>query len=517
MAFAPAAMADIFQSTLPLRRATRMAWVYAWNSIHFNPRSPCGERRAARMDILVRVLFQSMLPLRRATCAACGSKLAWVFQSTLPLRRATRLVQGVRAYRHISIHAPLAESDGPVHAVLRNEFIISIHAPLAESDYNISNEIGATRYFNPRSPCGERPKAGTTGRRWPRFQSTFPLRGATVASLAFCWRLIFQSTFPLRGATRSGRQPVVPHRISIHVPLVGSDGKAGRRCTVSTYFNPRSPCGERPTAQHMAPRPMDFNPRSPCGERQATRPTGTAHPQFQSTFPLRGATGRGRWHDFHRIISIHVPLAGNDSCATLSTCDCRFQSTLPLRGATSGEWTTWASSHYFNPRSPCGERPSDIGSMTEPFDFNPRSPCGERRAAGCSRCAGRYFNPRSPCGERLAHIGLRRDIEGISIHAPLAGNDAWRSAARPPTRNFNPRSPCGERRFRPRCPAWVPDFNPRSPCGERRGCYRLHNMCELISIHAPLAGSDSRFCLTPDIIMISIHAPLAGSDPAGRD
>ena len=302
--------------------------------------------------------------------------------------------------------------------------------------------------FNPRSPCGERPKAGTTGRRWPRFQSTFPLRGATVASLAFCWRLIFQSTFPLRGATRSGRQPVVPHRISIHVPLAGSDGKAGRRCTVSTYFNPRSPCGERPTAQHMAPRPMDFNPRSPCGERQATRPTGTAHPQFQSTFPLRGATGRGRWHDFHRIISIHAPLAGNDSCATLSTCDCRFQSTLPLRGATrSGMLTlrgsvfqstlplrgaTFATIHPITDiifqstlplrgatraltmlgvdntfQSTLPLRGATRTKQTAPRrrqDFNPRSPYGERPACSGRRIAGAYFNPRSPCGERHAHF-----------------------------------------------------------------------------------------------------------------
>ena len=122
--------------------------------------------------------------------------------------------------------------------------------------------------------------------------------------------------------------------ISIHVPLVGSDGKAGRRCTVSAYFNPRSPCGERPTAQHMAPRPMDFNPRSPCGERQATRPTGTAHPQFQSTFPLRGATGLPHGHGLGVDISIHVPLAGSDVSRSRMAVRCR----------------------YFNPRSPCGER-----------------------------------------------------------------------------------------------------------------------------------------------------------------
>ena len=466
-----------------------MAWVYAWNSIHFNPRSPCGERRAARMDILVRVLFQSMLPLRRATCAACGSKLAWVFQSTLPLRRATRLVQGVRAYRHISIHAPLAESDGPVHAVLRNEFIISIHAPLAESDYNISNEIGATRYFNPRSPCGERPKAGTTGRRWPRFQSTFPLRGATVASLAFCWRLIFQSTFPLRGATRSGRQPVVPHRISIHVPLVGSDGKAGRRCTVSTYFNPRSPCGERPTAQHMAPRPMDFNPRSPCGERQATRPTGTAHPQFQSTFPLRGATGRGRWHDFHRIISIHAPLAGNDSCATLSTCDCRFQSTLPLRGETFGYREHDRTLRFQSTLPLRGATRSGMltlrGSVFQSTLPLRGTTCAHRSAPGYRG----YFNPRSPCGERrVAFRGSATDAQFQST-LPLRGTTRDLSTGKTITK-----------------------FQSTLPLRGATGVHRTGTAFHIFQSTLPLRGATRGPTFLMTVLTISIHAPLAGSD-----
>ena len=221
--------------------------------------------------------------------------------------------------------------------------------------------------------------------------------------MAFCWRLIFQSTFPLRGATRSGRQPVVPHRISIHVPLVGSDGKAGRRCTVSTYFNPRSP----------------------CGERQATRPTGTAHPQFQSTLPLRGATGRGRWHDFHRIISIHAPLAGNDSCATLSTCDCRFQSTLPLRGETFGYREHDRTLRFQSTLPLRGATRSGMltlrGSVFQSTLPLRGTTCAHRSAPGYRG----YFNPRSPCGERLI------------LPAPTLIQS-----------NFNPRSPCGERHGR---------------------------------------------------------------------
>ena len=40
--------------------------------------------------------------------------------------------------------------------------------------------------------------------------------------------------------------------ISIHAPRVGSDWKKNWIITVSRYFNPRSPCGERPYATYNA-------------------------------------------------------------------------------------------------------------------------------------------------------------------------------------------------------------------------------------------------------------------------
>ena len=102
--------------------------------------------------------------------------------------------------------------------------------------------------------------------------------------------------------------------ISIHTPLAGSDQPCYILTTPSAYFNPHSPCGERP----LVIRPMV----SPCS--------------FQSTLPLRGATLR-HVHDLQaEHISIHTPLAGSDSA--LSSCHTsqqRFQSTLPLRGATT--------------------------------------------------------------------------------------------------------------------------------------------------------------------------------------
>ena len=102
---------DLFQSTLPVWGATRdMTFIFDLPniSIHaprvgsdgsgrkdfqhfedFNPRSPCGERRAAA-------------PFRTFTPA---------FQSTLPVWGATRAVMFVPLRSRISIHAPRVGSD----------------------------------------------------------------------------------------------------------------------------------------------------------------------------------------------------------------------------------------------------------------------------------------------------------------------------------------------------------------------------------------------------------------------
>ena len=101
------------------------------------------------------------------------------------------------------------------------------------------------------------------------FQSTRPLRGATWSGCASCFPKGFQSTRPLRGATSA----------------------RWRRKRPRKHFNPRAPCGARPTflASHRWLIP------------------------FQSTRPLRGATmtlGEGKKKVY---ISIHAPLAGRDS------------------------------------------------------------------------------------------------------------------------------------------------------------------------------------------------------------
>ena len=261
--------------------------------IHFNPRSPRGER-----------------PIFRVQGAENGK-----FQSTLPAWGATFLFLPLLRWHVISIHAPRVGSDtistnadnrytifqstlpawgATKHLLNRLTFFrISIHAPRVGSDSTWCASISDSR----------------------RFQSTLPAWGATAAFLAFGKAKTFQSTLPAWGATSSKPHPrlnkeisihaprvgsdidvdaegVLPFHISIHAPRVGSDENIAMLFNAIKYFNPRSPRGERPCLFCSRCHARDFNPRSPRGERQPTRLQGRWGGGFQSTLPAWGATGR---------------------------------------------------------------------------------------------------------------------------------------------------------------------------------------------------------------------------------
>ena len=78
-------------------------------------------------------------------------------------------------------------------------------------------------YFNPRAPCGARLTQYYSTTQIIEFQSTRPVRGATVSNQFFADIYVFQSTRPVRGATP------------------GLSAERGEQ----KYFNPRAPCGAR--------------------------------------------------------------------------------------------------------------------------------------------------------------------------------------------------------------------------------------------------------------------------------
>ena len=147
----------------------------------------------------------------------------------------------------------------------------------------------------------------------------------------------------------------------------------------------------------------NFYPRSPCGERLSANNHVRIRKGFLSTLSLRRATGLYLVTEKDIPISIHALLAESDIyCSMIHT-----------------------NVLYFYPRSPCGERRTNLDKFHKDLTF--LSTLSLRRATkqteahtmkkaisihallaesdtikGKPACAGYlHFYPRSPCGERL--------------------------------------------------------------------------------------------------------------------
>ena len=326
------------------------------------------------------------------------------------------------------------------------------------------------------------------------FQSTHPLRGATMRSFIKITPFKFQSTHPLRGATPHTIYNITTDRFQSTHPLRGATCNSAAFVAEYINFNPRTPCGVRP------PRPLTrnapcayFNPRTPCGVRRRDH---------------------GGWR-CGESISIHAPLAG---------CD-----------YTARSFTT-ANTH-FNPRTPCGVRPGEFPTDgAEIPDFNPRTPCGVRRhvrglhahrpgisihapLAGCDLlsanlrglpvvfqsmhplrgatsaiswlCTAAAFQSTHPLRGATCSRRYNTPARRISIHAPLAGCDRCAGLLRISHSSISIHAPlAGCDGNRARRTTWFCHFNPRTPCGVRHSCNCSCYVFDAISIHAPLAGCD---------------------------
>ena len=258
---------------------------------HFNPRSPHGERPSALSAFVASNTFQSTLP-------AWGATIIYYLHRECP---------------YISIHAPRMGSD--LYSSLTSKWAI--------------------RYFNPRSPHGERPASLALCIPHNHFNPRSPHGERPLFATALMIEIIFQSTLPAWGATSSVDNMQLSTCISIHAPRMGSDKQVASITPKQMHFNPRSPHGERPRLVVVAsilyyisihaPRMgsdaiqgransarSNFNPRSPHGERHKSYDTSYLPPIFQSTLPAWGATyHQAKQHD-HSYISIHAPRMGSD-------------------------------------------------------------------------------------------------------------------------------------------------------------------------------------------------------------
>ncbi len=105
------------------------------------------------------------------------------FQSTHPVRDATTLDWEEIDPRDVSIHAPRTGCDVFMHPTKHAAKIVSIHAPRTGCDAGCQPSPWRKRScFNPRTPYGMRRSGPCAVRRRRRFQSTHPVRDATLAS-----------------------------------------------------------------------------------------------------------------------------------------------------------------------------------------------------------------------------------------------------------------------------------------------------------------------------------------------
>ena len=150
-------------------------------------------------------------------------------------------------------------------------------------------------HFNPRTPCGVR-RRGCRSRRARRiFQSTHPVRGATVCAAVTCGFEEFQSTHPVRGATCRRHGGGRGAEISIHAPRAGCDTRCAWSARQSSNFNPRTPCGVRLGVQPLTSASSSISIHAPrAGCDHGKRPHARGAQGFQSTHPVRGATAKER-------------------------------------------------------------------------------------------------------------------------------------------------------------------------------------------------------------------------------
>ena len=162
--------------------------------------------------------------------------------------------------------------------------------------------------------------------------------------------------------------------------------------------------------------------------------------------PSQGATLDCFKEDFNSRISIHAPLTGSDE-----------------PGASLG-----------GPAS----------------DFNPRSPRRERLSERPYPKPQRAFQSTLPSQGATAYQNHLAVPTVISIHAPLAGSDIILLC----------------------CSCLVTDFNPRSPRRERLASTVYMVVKYLFQSTLPSRGATVPVILILPGRIISIHAPLAGSD-----
>ena len=211
----------------------------------FNPRPPCGERRANGRGPDFAHQFQSTPPVRGATERLCRFGCRQEFQSTPPVRGATFASLRSSDFSTVSIHAPRAGSD-----------VCHYSGPIASQGFNPRPPCGERRCclfrgrrcgrFNPRPPCGERRSTWRGSATHGCFNPRPPCGERLFHSFLQLCILCVSIHAPRAGSDVGTNVTEASKVVSIHAPRAGSDRPGNSGQPGNRGFNPRPPCGERP-------------------------------------------------------------------------------------------------------------------------------------------------------------------------------------------------------------------------------------------------------------------------------
>ena len=136
------------------RRCTR--WIPCPATVYFNPRSPHGERRQRSLPRAEgSINFNPRSPHGERRKAIKKPDAIRQFQSTLPARGATAANAADQSPPYFNPRSPHGERRPPPPLETDTQ-AISIHAPRTGSDDQHHQLTSIISHFNPRSPHGER-------------------------------------------------------------------------------------------------------------------------------------------------------------------------------------------------------------------------------------------------------------------------------------------------------------------------------------------------------------------------
>jgi len=526
----------VFQSTRPVRDATQVTKVdpraivvsihasragrdlarcFASPARHgFNPRVPCGTRRAFTPDKTARFEFQSTRPVRDATtCRATA--LVWrpCFNPRVPC--GTRL-----------------QWPQPGALVL----FVSIHASRAGRDRGRAESLGSGTSFNPRVPCGTRrvdkcysltPRvvsihASRAGRdsgpsrpwTWARWVSIHASRaGRDKRELDRIWERQVSIHASRAGRDLEGVYDNWLFSVSIHASRAGRDearDDLGHRQVVSIHA---SRAGRDIAARGGKPLRPCFNPRVPCGTRRGSRPHRPGDVMFQSTRPVRDATPRARRSTLRTQVSIHASRAGRDTKRVLTwKAKVTFQSTRPVRDATlvlNGSRRRRSVSIHASRAGRDVVLPEAIKIYTL---FQSTRPVRDATGVRGGPHSDSVFQSTRPVRDATLAVMSSPPCPGFQSTRPVRDATKNRILGAQHRYGFNPRVPCGTRlRSRSTNSKFI-CFNPRVPCGTRPVADKLFLQGILFQSTRPVRDATRTGRSARRAYRVSIHASRAGRD-----